>query len=63
MTLSILEAKRLRTLVKRLMKAEREDAWKGAQHPDDWRDIELELDRARRALNDFINKQSTPETS
>ncbi len=48
------ETEKLRRLIRRLVKAEVADSWKGGQMPEDWPAIEYELRAARHALNAYL---------
>lgn len=53
--ITIEQAIRLRDLIAARCEAERADEMKGAQHPDDAEDIEIQLDAAKAELEVFIH--------
>lgn len=54
MTITTKQACTLRTLITKLVNAEREDSWKGSEMPEEWPRIEENLRIARTRLHEHI---------
>lgn len=61
MTISIKERRALERAVRRLIRAEIEESWSGAGHPEDIPDIEDELKSAKKALRALLDKLQEPD--
>lgn len=54
--MSLKAIQNLERAVKRLVQAEVAYSWRGGSQPDDWREIQIDLDRARRLYRAAINR-------
>ena len=55
------QAKRLKTAIRQLVRAEVADSWKGNGYPEDYPIIEAELRAARIRVSLFITQATTKE--
>ena len=62
MTITIKQRAHLRALIRRHVATEVAMSWLGGQPPEDHAAIELESERARLALDKFINQLVVPNT-